>query len=107
MARIELWRVNSFRDRHGRMGHYFRPPGRKPVPLPGLPGSEEFMDAYQRGLQACGDAAPSMLGATRTLPGTLNAAIVAYYCSPAFRIELAKSTQANRRAILNVGGSGW
>jgi integrase len=100
MARIDLWRVNSFRDRHGRMRHYFRPRGRKPVPLPGLPGSEEFMEAYQAALKACGDAAPSTLGASRTTAGTLNAAIVAYYLSQDFRAGLAKSTQAMRRAIL-------
>jgi integrase/recombinase XerD len=100
MARIDLWRVNSFRVRHGKMRHYFRPPGLKPIALPGLPGSEEFMDAYQAGLKACGDAAPSSLGAARTLAGTLNAAIVAYYSSPAFKVELAASTQGMRRAIL-------
>jgi integrase/recombinase XerD len=100
MASIELWRVNSFRDRHGKLRHYFRPPGCKPVPLPGLPGSEEFMAAYQDALRACGDAAPSTLGASRTLPGTLNSAIVAYYSSQDFTVGLAQSTQATRRAIL-------
>jgi hypothetical protein len=92
MAKLDLWRVNSFRDRHGRMRHYFRPPGRKPVALPGLPGSDEFMEVYQTALKAC-DAAPSTLGASRTLPGTLNAAIVAYLGSPDFNQDM-------RRAIL-------
>jgi integrase len=99
MASIELWRVNSFRDRHGRMRRYFRPPGRKPVPLPGLPGSDEFMEAYQKALRAC-DTAPSTIGASRTQAGTLDAAIVAYYASPDFKTELAATTQDMRRAIL-------
>jgi integrase/recombinase XerD len=99
MASIELWRVNSFRDRHKRMRHYFRPPGRKPVPLPGLPGSDEFMEAYQTALREC-DTAPATIGESRTQIGTLSAAIVAYYTSPDFKIELAASTQKMRRAIL-------
>jgi integrase len=100
MARFSLWRVNSFRDRHGRIRHYFRPPGRKATALPGLPGSEEFMEAYQAALKACGDAGPSVLGASRTVSGTLNAAIVGYYASQDFNVELAKATQDTRRAIL-------
>ena len=40
-----------------------------------------------------------MIGASRTKPGTLNAAVVAYYQSLAFR-ELAPGTQAMRRSIL-------
>jgi site-specific recombinase XerD len=39
------------------------------------------------------------IGADRTQPGTFNAAIVGYYQCLAFR-ELAPSTQARRRAIL-------
>ncbi|WP_156944939.1 hypothetical protein [Bradyrhizobium sp. Ec3.3] len=40
------------------------------------------------------------LGAGRTIPGTVNAALVSYYQSTAFTKGLAKSTQSNRRAIL-------
>ena len=100
MASIELWRVNSFRDRHGKMRHYFRPPGRKPVPLPGLPGSDEFMEAYRVALKECGEPRRPQSAQSRTLAGTLNAAIVAYYGSQDFKVELAASTQDMRRAIL-------
>ncbi|MGV7216051.1 tyrosine-type recombinase/integrase [Bradyrhizobium sp. UFLA05-112] len=99
MASIELWRVNSFRDRHGKMRHYFRPPGHKPVPLPGLPGSDEFMEAYRTALRECKAVRPS-IGESRTPAGTLDAAIVAYYASPDFKSGLAAVTQSNRRAIL-------
>ena len=99
MASIELWRVNIFRDRHGKLRKYFRPPGRKPVSLPGLPGSDEFMEAYRVALKECG-ATPSTIGKSRTEAGTLNAAIVAYYESQDFKVELAASTQDMRRAIL-------
>ena len=42
---IRLNYVHAFRDRTGRMRHYFRRNGRRNV-LPGLPGSSEFMEAY-------------------------------------------------------------
>ena len=98
MTRIRLQYVHAFRDRHGKIRHYFRRPGFKQIPLPGLPDSAEFMEAYQAAL--AGMTAPRHeIGASRTKPGTVNAAIVGYYQSLAFR-ELAPGTQAMRRAIL-------
>ena len=98
MTRIPLQYVHEFRDRHGKVRRYFRRPGLKRVALPGLPGSTEFMDAYQGAL--AGMIAPRLeVGASRTKPGTVNAAIVGYYQSLAFR-SLAPSTQNMRRAIL-------
>jgi len=46
MSRIKLEFVQAFIDRHGRVRHYFRRRGYKRVPLPGRPGSDEFMAAY-------------------------------------------------------------
>ena len=43
--------VYAFRDRDGRVRRYFRRPGYKSVSLPGLPGSAEFMAAYQAALR--------------------------------------------------------
>jgi integrase len=40
------------------------------------------------------------IGVSRTLPGSVNAAIVAYYNSDAFRVALKPTTQGMRRAIL-------
>jgi integrase len=96
MATVRLKHVNSFRDRHGRVRHYVRLPGRKAVPLPGLPGSEAYMSAYA---VALADLDEPEIGEARTKRGTLNAAIVAYYGSDAFK-AVAPITQANRRAIL-------
>jgi integrase len=53
------------------------------------------MAAYQAAL--AGVASP--IGIARTKPGTVNAVIVGYYQSPAFK-ELASGTQAERRNIL-------
>jgi integrase len=72
-------------------------PALKNVRLPGLPGSAEFMAAYQAALG--GVITQPQIGASRTKPGSLNALIVGFYQSLTFR-ELAPSTQAKRRAIL-------
>jgi integrase len=55
------------------------------------------MAAYQAAL--IGEGARLGIGASRTRPGTLNAAVVAYYGSVAF-INLAPETQRTRRNIL-------
>lgn len=99
MARINLKHVNSFYDRHGKLRHLCRIPGRKSFTLPGLPGSAEFMDAYQAAL-AGAPTAPTEIGASRTKAGTVNAAIVAYYNSKMFTAALAADTQRMRRNIL-------
>jgi integrase len=87
--------VHGFVDRHGHARHYFRRNGRR-NPLPGLPGSSEFMAAYQAALDS---ATPTQIGAKRTKPGSVNAALVAYYGSLEFRSQ-AVGTQSLRRAIL-------
>ena len=51
MDRIKLKYVNAFRRRNERVRYYFRRRG-KAIPLPGLPGSEAFMEAYQMALAA-------------------------------------------------------
>ena len=53
MAHIKLKYVNAFANRgrkDKRVRYYFRRRGSKTIPLPGLPGSEEFMAAYAAAL---------------------------------------------------------
>ena len=97
ITRIKLDFVHEYRDRHGKLRRYFRKPGFKRIALPGIPGSDEFMTAYQ--LALAGQPQRIEIGAGRTKPGTVNAAIVGYYTSLAFR-SLAPGTQKMRRAIL-------
>jgi integrase len=85
--------VNAFTAK-GRRYYYFRRPDMKPIRLPDF-GTPEFEIAYQKALRA---DAPE-IGAGRTLPGTVNAAVVSYYKSLTFR-ELAQSSQNMRRSYL-------
>src|SRR5262252_8656396 len=57
IARIEIDKAGKIiiiaadaADRHGKPRWYFRRPGFKQMPLPGLPWSPEFMAAYEEAL---------------------------------------------------------
>lgn len=82
------------------MKRYARVPGQKLVPLPGLPGSPEFMEAYQKAIAGFGEGRAT-IGASRTLSGTVSAALVAYYRDNSFA-ALAPGTRKSRRAILEA-----
>ena len=101
MAKIKLKYVNGFanRDRKSaRMRYYFRRRGTKAIPLPGMPGSEEFMAAYSTALAGISDQHRE-IGSSRTLPGTINALVVMYYQSVEWH-ALAADTQKTRRRII-------
>ncbi|WP_063615031.1 tyrosine-type recombinase/integrase [Bradyrhizobium sp. ARR65] len=91
--------THGFIDRFGKPRFYLRLPGRKRVPLPGLPWSPEFMAAREKALKEDWSA-PIEIGANRTRAGTVNAVLVTYYQSSAFKEGLAENTRKNRRAIL-------
>jgi hypothetical protein len=67
--------VKAYVDRHGKARHYFRKPGYKPVALPGLPGSDEFMAAYSAALA---NAPRVEVAATRTRAGSVGAMVAVY-----------------------------
>lgn len=97
MARIRLRYVQEWTDKDtGITFRYFRRRGCKRVPLPGLPGSAEFMEAYQMAL----DAPRLQIGEKRSKSGTVGAVIGAYYLSTLYFGALAPGTQQMRRAIL-------
>jgi integrase len=99
MSRLRLKYVHSFVDHDGGPRHYFRRRGFRLTPLPGVYGSEEFMAAYHA---ACDAVTPVEIGANkRSGPGSLSAAIAAYYGSLEFR-ALTGGTPAKRRAILEI-----
>jgi integrase len=85
--------THQFIDRHGRARFYFRRPGFKKVPLPGLPWSPEFMAAREIALAG----QPLEIGSSRTKPGTMRALAVSYCSSPAFR---SMRSQPERRRVI-------
>jgi integrase len=100
LSKLPLKFVHSYRDRHGKFRHYFRRRrGSKLVPLPGLPGSAEFMAAYQTAL-AGNDPPPPPIGISRTKPGSAAAAMAAYLGSADFS-TLAYATKRDRRLLLD------
>jgi integrase len=87
--------VQGFIDRHGRPRFYFRRPGFKRVPLPGLPWSPDFMAAYEEALAG----QPVQVGGLRVKPGTIRALAVSYFNSIEFR-SLKPSSQAIYRNVI-------
>jgi integrase len=101
MTRINLRYVHGFIDkRRGRAKarFYFRRRGCKQVPLPGLPGSPEFNEAYAAALAE--QSAPRLpIGAGRVRAGSIGALTLAYFHSAPF-LALSPSTQRKYRNIL-------
>jgi hypothetical protein len=91
--------VNGYLDRHGKPRHYVRLRGRKKMPLPGLPWSREFMEAYDAALNQ--SAPVIVIGASRSPPGTVAEAVARYLGSATFTNNFKPATQAMRRAVLN------
>lgn len=87
--------VSWMRDRHGKIRWRFRRKGFKSVYLHGSPGSAQFMAEYEAALAG----KPIEIGESRTLPGTVNAAIVAFYKSLAFTKNKAITQQSDRRIL--------
>jgi hypothetical protein len=83
VTRINIRFVDAFVDRHGKVRHYYRRRGYPRAPLPGLPGSAEFMEAYAD-VQPCDGPIPVKVATDKLVPGTINAAIIGFYQSPAF-----------------------
>src|SRR5215469_6705014 len=98
VTRFMLKYCREFIDRTGRLRRYVRPPGAKhATPLPGAPGSAEFMRAYHTALAYA--ATPAEIGAVHTLRGSVSAALVGYYRDVTF-LALSPGTRKMRRAIL-------
>jgi integrase len=97
LTKVDLPHIHTFVDRHGKRRFYYRGRDGKRIPLPGQPDSTEFLEAYQaaRDNQACRPE----IGANRTVPGTVNAAVISYINSAVFRTQ-APDTRRTRRNIL-------
>jgi integrase len=85
-------------DHTGVVRTYYRHT-RPPTPLPGLPWSVEFMAAYHAAKACAGRDKPLVIGAARTKPGSLNAALVKYYASDEFAAMTKDVRQQNRGCL--------
>lgn len=79
MTKIKLPFIHEYRDRDGNVRRYVRRRGYPKVTLPGLPGSPEFMEAYQAAL-----AGKPVLARREAKAGTLGELVLRYYGSPRF-----------------------
>jgi hypothetical protein len=93
---IRLKYVHAFRDRAGRMRYYFRRQGKR-TPLPGMPGSGEFMDAYATLLS---DRPKNVELRPTAAPMTFAALAIRYYGSPQYR-SLSTSSRTNYRRVID------
>ena len=96
MSRIKLQHVNEYRDRHGKVRRYFRRKGQRAISLPGLPGSIEFMAAYQAALAIVSPPPPS---SKHVIAGSLAALAAGYFRSADFA-NLSPSSQRSYRVAL-------
>jgi enterobacteria phage integrase len=94
---IRLKYVHAFRDRTGRMRHYFRRNGRRNV-LPGLPGSSEFMEAYAALL---GNSPKQVEQRPTAAPRTFAALAIRYYGSPQY-LSLSTTSRGNYRRVIDA-----
>jgi hypothetical protein len=89
--------IHGFIDRHGKPRFYFRRAGFKKVPLPGLPWSSQFMEAYERAV--AGQSVLIDAGARRTKPGSMRALAVSYFQSVDYRSMQARTQRVYRGLI--------
>jgi integrase len=94
MTALKLKYVKEFTSA-GKVYRYVRRRDCKDIPLPGLPGSAEFMEAYQVALAGL----PSR--PTRHAAGTVGELIARYYASVEFTNRLKPSSRALYRQALD------
>jgi integrase len=95
MATIRLKYVNAYVDRTGELRRYFRKDGKR-TPLPGVPGSEEFMAAYQ----ACLSSKPVPTPVQHKLDGSFGRLVTDFYASKMFKDDLKASSRKIYRSVL-------
>jgi integrase len=96
MTIVRLKHIDRFRDRHGRERFYFRRDRGARIPLPGRPGSAEFMAAYE---QAARGEPIGQQPRERGAPGTFDRLVASYFTSPDF-LRLAQSTRKTYRSVI-------
>jgi integrase len=97
MTKIILKYINRYADRHGKLRYYFRR-GSQKGPLPGLPGSKEFMAAYESYLGYLGS--PGTIPQTvTTLEKSFGRLVTVFYGSREFKDVTPSSRKTYGRAL--------
>lgn len=96
MTTLTLKYIHSYKDRHGKRRNFFRKGALKKIPLPGLVGSKEFMDAYQAALE--GSERKRQIGVDSCKAGSMSALISAYYQS----IQFKQLKPSSKRSYTNI-----
>jgi len=94
VTRLRLKYVHEYIDRHGRVRRYVRKGG-KHIPLPGMPGSPDFMEAYQAALRL----KPTPIVTTRNRENTLAALVERFLLSADFVNLKAASQKTYQKAL--------
>jgi integrase len=96
MAKLRLKYVNEYTDNTGRTRRYFRRNGKQLGPLPGIVGSEEFMEAYRGYLTKQPPTKPKS-----ALPADSLAAFIQNFYTSRMFTDLKPATRAAYRAALD------
>ena len=99
MGRVDLKYLHIFTDRHGKPRAYYRRQGRR-FAVEGVPGSPEFLAAYERIHASFTPAKPA------AIEGTFGHLVERYYASHAFS-RLRESTRAEYRRHIEPMRTIW
>lgn len=91
VTNIKLAYIHRFKDRHGKVRFYFRR-GTQRTAIPGVPGSREFMTAYQAALE--GSPPPPV---SKAAPGSMAALAASWYRSADFANLMPATKTVYRR----------
>jgi integrase len=97
--KIDLPHLLADTDRHGRKRVYYRQKGKPMVRLRAPPGTQEFIEEYQRARD--GQTAPTRPRPAKSATGSLRWLVAGYYDAANFR-TLDASTQRVRRGLLDL-----
>ena len=96
-SQVTLKHIHTFKDRHGKIRRYFRPPGAKGVPLQGEPGSPEFMAAYNEAVAAY--VPPGGAAKPAGKPYSMKALCESYWSSTAFKAKKERTRYVERQQL--------
>lgn len=90
MVAIKLRYVNGFVDARGKVRHVFRAPGQRKITIKGIPGSPDFMTAYNTLFNGGVPAPTASILSTDQQANSLRKIADEYFNSPSFKFVTKK-----------------